>query len=67
MLAKILGLAVIYEVHTTPEAEQIAGLEGVTIGDTIYLSVYYADREVGDSAKYRIMKPDQSFWPLICG
>ena len=32
MLAKILGLAVIYEVHTTPEAEQIAGLEDVILG-----------------------------------
>ena len=32
MLAKILGLAVIYEVHTTPEAEQIAGSEDVILG-----------------------------------
>ena len=32
MLAKVLGLAVIYEVHTTLEAEQIAGLEDVILG-----------------------------------
>ena len=32
MLAKVLGLAVIYEVHSTLEAEQIAGLEDVILG-----------------------------------
>ena len=31
-LAKILGLAVIYEVHSTLEAEQITGLEEVILG-----------------------------------
>ena len=31
-LAKVLGLAVIYEVHSTLEAEQIAGLEDVILG-----------------------------------
>ena len=32
MLAKVLGLAVIYEVHSTLEAEQIAGLQDVILG-----------------------------------
>ena len=32
MLAKVLGLAVIYEVHGTLEAEQIAGMEDVILG-----------------------------------
>ena len=32
MIAKVLGLAVIYEVHTAIEAEQIAGLEDVILG-----------------------------------
>ena len=31
-LAKVLGLAVIYEVHSTLEAEQIAGLQDVILG-----------------------------------
>jgi indole-3-glycerol phosphate synthase len=32
MLAKVLGLAVIYEIHGTLEAEQTAGLEDVILG-----------------------------------
>ena len=32
ILAKVLGLAVIYEVHSTLEAEQIAGLNDVILG-----------------------------------
>ena len=32
ILAKVLGLAVIYEVHSTLEAEQIAGLKDVVLG-----------------------------------
>ena len=32
MLAKVLGLAVIYEVHTSREAEQVVGLENVILG-----------------------------------
>ncbi len=32
------------------------------IGDSIFLAAYYTDREVGDSATYRITTPDNTIW-----
>ena len=31
-------------------------------GDTVFLAAYYSDREVGDSAKYRIKTPNNMIW-----
>ena len=56
----------------THEAKPIHGCPGInedphvsnnfSIGDTIFLAVYFADRQAGDSAKYRIKTPNNITW-----
>ena len=56
----------------THNAKPIHGCPGINedpnisnhfiIGDTVFLAAYYTDREVGDSAKYRIKTPNNTIW-----
>jgi len=56
----------------THSAKPIHGCPGVNedpnmsnhfiIGDSVFFAAYYTDREVGDSAKYRIKTPDNTIW-----
>ena len=56
----------------THNAKPIHGCPGINedpnisnhfiIGDTVFLAAYYTDREVGDSAKYRIKTPNNTMW-----
>lgn len=50
-------------IHGCPDINEEPNISNIfTVGDTVFLAAYYTDREVGDSAKYKIKSPNNAIW-----
>ena len=50
-------------IHGCPSVNEDPNFSNIfTIGDTVFLAAYYSDRQVGDSAKYRVKSSDNIVW-----